>query len=225
MKGIEEIKRKDGSTAYDAHYMSKRKYFRKRFETEKEAKIQLEQWRKEYPNQYDWVPKENERFSDIQYSGFSTERDERLYMAFDSECDAYRLVTSSQIKSKTGIGRKGRIAKRKDGKWQLVIRHGQKNYYVGTFDSKKDAIEENKKILKSIALGKPLKIECKNSTGYKNIIKDNHGDKKFCFRTTKSGKRITKRFYTLQEALDFREKYFKENGLEMPKDYIELNFN
>ena len=222
MKGIEEIKRKDGKVSYRAHYTSNKILYRKTFRREPDAIEWLEKQRQVHPNR---LIKENEKFSDISFSGLYNQRGNKLYMAFDSEINAYRLLTSTQINNKRSVVGGGTIFKTRYGTYQLRITNGNKKYHAGTFKSKEKAIKKRKEFLHQIALGKPIQIKIQNSTGYKHISERKNKPKKYRFRFEGNGLKVDKYFYTLQEALDFREKYFKEKGLEMPKDYIELNFN
>lgn len=222
MKGIEERKRKDGKVSYRAHYTSNKILYRKTFRRESDAIEWLEKQRQVHSNR---PIKENEKFSDISFSGLYDQRGNKLYMALDSEINVYRLLTSTQIKNKRSVVGGGTIYKTRYGTYQLEIKNRNKKYYVGTFESKEKAIKKRKQFLHQIALGKPIQIRIQNSTGYKYISKRENKPKKYRFRCEENGLKVDKYFYSLQEALDFREKYFKENGLEMPKDYIELNFN
>lgn len=223
MKGIEKRKRKDGKASYRAHYTSNKILYRKTFRRESDAIEWLEKQRQIHP----YRPiKENERFADISFSGLKNRNNQNLYICFDKEANAYRLATSEQIKNRRGIRFRGSIEKTKYGTYSLYITQNKHQYNIQTFKTKKEAVEKQKQVLHQIVLGKPIKIPTRNSTGYKYISKRNDGkEKEYRFRLDKKRYKICRYFYTLQEALDFREKYFKENGLEMPKDYIELNFN
>lgn len=222
MKGIKKRKRKDGKVSYCAHYTSNKILYRKTFRRESDAIEWLEKQRQIHPHR---SIKENEKFTDISFSGLYNQRGNKLYMALDSEINAYRLLTSTQINNKRSVVGGGTISKTRYGTYQLRITNGNKRYHVGTFESKEKAIKKRKEFLHQIALGKSIQIKVQNSTGYKHISKRKNKPKKYRFRFEGNGLKVDKYFYTLQEALDFREKYFKEKGLEMPKDYIELNFN
>lgn len=219
MKGI-CVRKKNGKTYYQAAYQNSKKRFYKVFHKLNDAEEWLERKRQERPN---YSIRENERFTDISFSGLKNKSNQNLYIVWDKISDAYRLVTAEQIRRKSGLGHKGFIAKNKSGTYSLKIKKGTKRWTIGTFKTKKEAIEKQNQVLNQIALGNPIKIPTKNSTGYKYVSKLNN--KTYRFYLKNKNCEISKYFHTLQEALDYREKYFKENGLEMPKDYIELTFD
>lgn len=222
MKGIYVERQKNGSLSYRAHFQNNGKLYRKRFTNENDAKEWLDVQKSRHPK----TLKNSKRFSDLYYSGIKNSYNQKLYMAFDSKLNVWRLVTTSQIKNESEINQGGTIYKNIRGTYDLYIKKEGKKYSIGVYESKQEAEKKRNEIRQQIALGKPIQLRAKNSTGYKYISKRNdEKDKKYRFRLDKKEYKVCKYFYTLQEALDFREKYFKENGLEMPKDYIELNFN
>lgn len=222
MKGIREVKKKDGKISYDASYSAQGVRYQKRFKKFSNAKKWLEEMRQKHPRIMQRLPLENEMFIDISFSGLKNEKGRNLYIAFDKTVKSYRLVTAEQIRKRTKTKTRGSIRKRKSGTYEVLIGHNGKRYHIGTFKTYNEAQKKKEEIARQAVLGKTIKIQIKNSTGYRHISKHN---KKYRFQIDKKGYEVSMNFYTLQEALDFREKYFKEKGLEMPKDYIELNFN
>jgi len=221
MKGI-SIRERNGKTYYRAIYQSQKVKYERTFRELNDAKKWLEEIRKIHPQEIKRLPRENEIFTDISFSGLKNQSDKNLYIAFDKQSKVYRLVTSEQIRNKRKCRNRGTIKKNKFGTYDVILGLNNRHYHIGTFKTYSEAQKKKEEIARQAALGKTIKIQTRNSTGYKNISKHY---KKYCFNLNKKDYKISKYFNTLQEALDFREKYFKENGLEMPKDYIELNFN
>lgn len=224
MKGISIEKKKSGKIYYRAYHRVQGEIYRKCFKEQNEAIEWLEKQRQKHPNRRQKLPLENDRFTDISFSGLTNKSNNKLYIAFDKKANTYRLVTTDQIKKKESPKNRGYIEKNKSGTYSLKMKKGTKRWTIETFKTKKEAIKKQKQVLNQVALGKPIKISAKTNTGFKYISKSNNKNN-FHFHLNNKKSKISRHFHTLQEALDYREKYFKENGLEMPKDYIELNFN
>src|SRR5699024_10012361 len=97
---------------------------------------------------------------------------------FDKQSKVYRLVTSEQIRNKRKCRNRGTIKKNKFGTYDVILGLNNRHYHIGTFKTYSEAQKKKEEIARQAALGKTIKIQTRNSTGYKNISKHY---KKYCF--------------------------------------------
>lgn len=101
-------------------------------------------------------------------------------------------------------------------KWRAQIQLSGKKYGLGSFNTKDEAEEAYKKACKAIlqkgSLPKP-KQGVGNKVGHKYISKSRNS---FFFHKVISGRKYTKYFHTLPEALAYRNQWLTDHNLLIP---------
>lgn len=205
---------------------------RKKFKTKRQAMDQRRKWIEIWGDPYekrrkDYSGYENENFKIIGY--ISDNRSKVLTL--NKHTNQYEIHNLQSVKSLETNGKKNEISKTMlisksnsfknytklhTGKFQSSITIEGKRYYLGNYNTEKEAQAEHMKALKSFLNdGIKPKVVNKNKSGNKFVYFDKHFNKWKFSKAYKNG-RTTKYFNTLSEAVTYRNKFLKEHNLPIP---------
>jgi len=205
---------------------------RKKFKTKRQAMDQRRKWIEIWGDPYekrkkDYSGYKNENFKIIGY--ISDNR--RKVLTLNKHTNQYETHDLQGVKNLTINGKKHEISKTmlisksnsfknytklRTGKFRSAITMEGKRYYLGNYNTEKEAQAEHMKALKSFLNGgiKP-KVVNQNKSGDKFVYFDKYFNKWKFSKAYKNG-RTTKSFNTLSEAVTYRNKFLKEHNLPIP---------
>ena len=205
----------------------------KRFKTKRQAMDQRRKWIEIWGDPYENLKKdysgyENENFKIIGYIS----DDRKKVLTLNKHTNQYEIHNLESVKSLNTNGKKNEIGKTMlisksnscknykklhTGKFQSGITIEEKRYYLGSYNTAKEAQAEHMKALKNFLNdGIKPKVVNKNKSGHKFVYFDKYFNKWKFSKAYKNARRTTKSFNTLSEAVTYRNKFLKEHNLPIP---------